>query len=32
MGGETQRQWGRPITMDPAIKARIDGMWNELGL
>ncbi len=30
--GETQRQWGTPIIMDPATKARVDMMWNNLGL
>jgi 4-hydroxy-3-polyprenylbenzoate decarboxylase len=30
--GETDREWGRPIVMDDAVKARIDGLWNELGL
>jgi 4-hydroxy-3-polyprenylbenzoate decarboxylase len=30
--GETIRQWGRPITMDAAVKARVDAIWNELGL
>ena len=30
--GETQREWGTPITMDDAIKRRVDAMWNELGL
>ena len=30
--GETQREWGRPIAMDPAVKARVDAMWNELGI
>jgi len=32
MAGETQREWGRPITMDPAVKARVDTIWKELGL
>jgi len=32
MAGETQREWGRPIAMDPAVKIRIDNLWNELGL
>ncbi|MEF9943691.1 MAG: UbiD family decarboxylase, partial [Burkholderiaceae bacterium] len=32
MPGETQREWGRPIGMSPAVKARVDAMWNELGL
>ncbi len=30
--GETQREWGRPIVMDAAVKARVDAMWGELGL
>lgn len=30
--GETQREWGRPIRMDAAVKARVDAMWGELGL
>jgi 4-hydroxy-3-polyprenylbenzoate decarboxylase len=30
--GETQRQWGRPIRQDPAVKARIDAIWDELGI
>ncbi len=30
--GETQRTWGRPIAMDPAVKARVDAIWNQLGL
>ncbi len=30
--GETQREWGRPIVMDPAVKQRVDEMWGELGL
>ena len=30
--GETQREWGRPIAMYPAVKARIDAIWGELGL
>jgi 4-hydroxy-3-polyprenylbenzoate decarboxylase len=30
--GETRRAWGRPITMDAAVKARVDAIWNELGL
>jgi 4-hydroxy-3-polyprenylbenzoate decarboxylase len=32
MPGETTRPWGRPIAMDAAVKARIDAIWNELGL
>ncbi len=30
--GETTREWGRPIVMDEAVKARVDVMWPELGL
>ena len=30
--GETQREWGTPIAMDAAVKARVDAMWSELGL
>jgi 4-hydroxy-3-polyprenylbenzoate decarboxylase len=30
--GETQREWGTPITMDAAVKARVDALWGELGL
>ncbi|OBX07306.1 3-octaprenyl-4-hydroxybenzoate carboxy-lyase [Gallibacterium salpingitidis] len=30
--GETQREWGRPIKKDPAVVARIDQIWQELGI
>jgi 4-hydroxy-3-polyprenylbenzoate decarboxylase len=30
--GETQRQWGRPIAMDPLVKQRVDEMWDQLGI
>jgi len=30
--GETNREWGRPITMDPAVKARVDAIWDSLGI
>jgi 4-hydroxy-3-polyprenylbenzoate decarboxylase len=30
--GETQRQWGRPIRMDDATRARVDELWQHLGL
>jgi 4-hydroxy-3-polyprenylbenzoate decarboxylase len=30
--GETQRQWGRPIVQDAGVKARIDALWDELGI
>jgi len=32
ISGETQREWGRPIAMDPATKARVDAIWKNLGL
>ena len=30
--GETAREWGTPIVMDAAVKARVDALWGELGL
>ena len=30
--GETQRQWGSTITMTDEVKARIDDLWEELGI
>ena len=30
--GETQREWGRPIQMDEATRARVDEIWDSLGL
>lgn len=30
--GETSREWGRPICMDPQVKARVDDLWKDLGL
>ena len=30
--GETSREWGRPIEMDAGVKARVDRLWDELGL
>ena len=30
--GETQREWGRPLAMDEAVKQRIDALWDTLGL
>jgi 4-hydroxy-3-polyprenylbenzoate decarboxylase len=32
MPGETQREWGRPISMDDATRARVDAIWQQLGL
>ena len=31
-GGETNREWGRPIEMDAETKQRVDVLWDELGL
>jgi 4-hydroxy-3-polyprenylbenzoate decarboxylase len=30
--GETTREWGRPITMDASVKARVDEIWAQLGI
>ncbi len=30
--GETTREWGTPIRMDPKVKARVDQLWQELGI
>ncbi|WP_018867601.1 MULTISPECIES: 4-hydroxy-3-polyprenylbenzoate decarboxylase [unclassified Thioalkalivibrio] len=30
--GETDREWGRPIAMDEAVKRRVDEIWDDLGL
>jgi 4-hydroxy-3-polyprenylbenzoate decarboxylase len=30
--GESTREWGEPIAMDPAVKDRVDQMWHELGI
>ena len=30
--GETQREWGRTIAMCPEVTARVDQMWQKLGL
>ena len=30
--GETSREWGRPIEMDAAVKARVDRLWQEIRL
>ena len=32
MPGETNREWGKPITMDSQVKARIDEIWDSLGI
>jgi len=28
--GETHREWGRAITMDPDVKKRVDGIYATL--
>ncbi|WP_041522151.1 4-hydroxy-3-polyprenylbenzoate decarboxylase [Gilvimarinus agarilyticus] len=30
--GETDREWGEPIVMDEAVKARVDALWESLGI
>ncbi|MES9834410.1 MAG: 4-hydroxy-3-polyprenylbenzoate decarboxylase [Candidatus Thiodiazotropha sp. LLP2] len=30
--GETNREWGKPITMSDSIKKRIDEIWDQLGI
>jgi 4-hydroxy-3-polyprenylbenzoate decarboxylase len=30
--GETSREWGKPIVMDEKVKARVDAIWEGLGL
>lgn len=30
--GETQREWGTTIQMDPQVKSKIDALWDSLGL
>ena len=30
--GETDRQWGEPIVMDETVTARVDEMWEHLGI
>lgn len=30
--GETNREWGQPIVMDQAVKAKVDEIWKDLGL
>ncbi len=29
---ETTREWGTPIAMSDAVKARVDAIWDELGI
>ncbi|MBD1388006.1 4-hydroxy-3-polyprenylbenzoate decarboxylase [Neiella sp. HB171785] len=30
--GETDREWGEPITMSQQVKDRVDAIWDELGI
>jgi 4-hydroxy-3-polyprenylbenzoate decarboxylase len=30
--GETNREWGTTIAMTPEVKARVDDIWQQLGL
>ena len=30
--GETDREWGRTIKMDPEVISRVDEMWGDLGI
>ncbi len=30
--GETDREWGRAIEQDPAVKQRVDELWQQLGI
>lgn len=30
--GETSREWGRTIEMSPEVKAKVDRIWQELGI
>lgn len=30
--GETEREWGRAITMSEDVKAKVDAMWDDLGI
>lgn len=30
--GETNREWGTPIVMEPAVKKKIDEIWGQLGI
>ncbi len=30
--GETNREWGKPISMDIAIQKRVDAIWQDLGI
>ncbi len=30
--GETEREWGKAIDMDNAVKQKVDAMWDDLGI
>ena len=30
--GETEREWGQAIAMDADVKARVDALWDNLGI
>ncbi len=30
--GETEREWGTPITMSAEVKSRVDDLWDRLGI
>ncbi|WOJ97874.1 4-hydroxy-3-polyprenylbenzoate decarboxylase [Congregibacter brevis] len=30
--GETDREWGEPISMDETVSERVEAMWEELGI
>jgi 4-hydroxy-3-polyprenylbenzoate decarboxylase len=32
IGSESEREWGRTLTMTPDVVARVDGLWASLGL
>ena len=32
IGTETDREWGRVLASDPEVAARVDAMWDRLGL
>ena len=32
MAGETEREWGSTITMSDGVKARVDSLWQDLGI
>ena len=32
IGGETQREWGKAISMEESVVQRVDEIWNSLGV